>query len=85
MTEDRVRKIRDALAALEPTELTVIDDSAAHAGHAGAREGGHFRVQIASHQFTGLTTLARHRLVYAALAGEFRGQIHALSIEALLP
>jgi BolA protein len=86
MNVERVENLRRALqAALEPTELTVIDDSAAHAGHAGAREGGHFRVRIVSSRFAGLPPLARHRLVYEALAGQFKGQIHALSIEALLP
>lgn len=73
------------MQALEPLVLEVRDDSAAHAGHAGAREGGHFHVRIVSKRFVGLATLARHRLVYAALA-EWQGRgIHALSIEAHTP
>ena len=81
-----VEAIRAALAAqLGPTLLEVRDDSAAHAGHAGVREGGHFHVRIASSQFVDLTPIARHRLVYSALAGLMGRGIHALSIDALLP
>ena len=84
---DRVTRIRGLLiASLAPTELTVLDDSAAHAGHAGAREGGHYKVSVRSSRFQGLRPLARHRLVYAALAPLMgRGGIHALSIDARLP
>jgi BolA family transcriptional regulator, general stress-responsive regulator len=70
---------------LQPVSLSVRDDSAAHAGHAGAREGGHFHVQIASKLFVGLAPLARHRLVYDAVAGLLGQDIHALSIDARLP
>ena len=78
--------MRERLAqAFAPQALAVRDDSAAHAGHAGAREGGHFHVRIVSNRFAGLATLERHRLVYAALA-EWQGRgIHALSIEARTP
>jgi BolA protein len=69
-------------AALDPTWLEVRDDSAAHAGHVGAREGGHFAVRIESPQFAGLGLLARHRLVYTAVADLLRGGVHALQIEA---
>jgi BolA protein len=71
--------------ALAPTRLTVRDDSAAHAGHAGAREGGHYTVFIVSGRFAGLGPLARHRLVYAAAAPLLPGRIHALQINALTP
>ena len=71
--------------ALRPDLLEIRDDSALHAGHAGAREGGHFHVLIRSASFSGLLPLARHRLVYAA-AGDLLGRgIHALSIDARLP
>ncbi|MEK8033505.1 BolA family protein [Ideonella sp. DXS29W] len=70
---------------LEPIELQVHDDSAAHAGHAGAREGSHLSVQIVSHRFTGLTRLARHRLVYDALSTLMPQGIHALAIDARAP
>jgi BolA protein len=82
----RVTRLRAALeAALRPTHLEIIDDSAAHAGHPGAREGGHFRVCIASPLFEGRTTLQRHRLVYEALGGLMQRDVHALSIDARLP
>lgn len=80
----RVEAIRAALeAAFAPTSLTVRDDSHRHAGHAGARDGrGHFDVQIVSPAFAGLSSLARHRAVYAALGALMTTDIHALSIHA---
>jgi BolA protein len=72
-------------AALAPTQLRVRDDSADHAGHAGAREGAHFAVHVVTPRFAGLTALQRHRLVYAAAAPLLTGRIHALQIEALTP
>lgn len=78
--------IRAALQqALDPVELEVVDDSHRHAGHAGAREGGHYTVRIVSHRFDGLSRLARHRLVYDALQGLIRAGIHALAIQARSP
>ncbi len=71
--------------ALSPQRLVLRDDSAAHAGHAGAREGAHFAVWITSSRFAGLAPLARHRLVYAAAAPLLAGRIHALQIHALTP
>ncbi len=81
----RVAKLHAALAALEPVELDIRDDSARHAGHAGAREGGHFRVRIVSERFRGLRPLARHRLVYDAAALLLKGEVHALQIDARAP
>ena len=72
-------------SALAPTALTVRDDSAHHAGHAGAREGAHFAVHIVSSRFAGLRALQRHRLVYDAAAPLMAGRIHALQINALTP
>lgn len=72
-------------AALDPSELVVEDDSARHAGHAGAREGRHFNVRIASGRFQGLARVARHRLVYDALASLMPRGIHALAIDARVP
>jgi len=82
--ERRVEVIRDALErAFAPTVLEIRDDSQRHAGHAGARDGrGHFDVVIASAAFAGMSTLARHRAVYAALGGLMDTDIHALSIHA---
>jgi BolA family transcriptional regulator, general stress-responsive regulator len=73
-------------AALAPESLEIVDDSARHAGHAGARDGrGHFNVRIVSRAFAGLAPLARHRLVYAALGDMMQTDIHALSIVARAP
>jgi len=86
VSAERVALLRAALEqALQPTELEIRDDSAAHAGHAGAREGGHFHVRIASPRFVGLGPVARHRLVYDAAGSLLRTQVHALSIDARLP
>jgi BolA protein len=71
--------------ALQPTALEVQDDSHLHAGHAGAREGRHFSVRIASAQFAGRNRVARHRLVYDALRLLMPAGIHALAIEAHAP
>ena len=82
----RVERIRAALIArLAPLELVIRDDSAAHAGHAGAREGGHFSVLVVSEQFAGRSRMQRHQLVYAAVAELMRTDIHALSIQARTP
>ena len=72
-------------AALAPTALEVEDDSHLHVGHAGAREGRHFSVRIASPRFKGLTPVARHRLVYDALHALMPRGIHALAIDARVP
>lgn len=73
-------------AALEPTRLEISDDSHAHVGHAGARDGrGHFTVTIASARFQGLSPVARHRLVYDALGDMMETDIHALAIRASTP
>lgn len=72
-------------AALNPTNIRVQDDSHLHAGHAGAREGGHFTVHLTSARFTGLTRVARHRLVYDALGPLAPQRIHALAIVARAP
>jgi len=72
--------LRDALA---PSRLVVRDDSAMHAGHAGAASGGgHYDVTIVSERFAGHSRVARHRLVYDALRGLFPTQIHALAVTA---
>jgi len=80
-------EIRARLSVLEPESLEVFDDSADHAGHAGAREsgGGHFHVVIISSRFTGLGRIARHRLVYDPLRDLMPGRIHALAIDAHAP
>lgn len=72
-------------AAFEPSELEVHDDSHHHAGHAGAREGRHFRVRLVSERFAGKSRVARHRLVYSALEPLIERGIHALAIDARVP
>jgi BolA protein len=84
---DRVARIRAVLeAAFAPVTLEVVDDSARHAGHAGARDGrGHFNVAIVSDAFAGLSSIARHRAVYTAIGEMMTTDIHALSIRAQTP
>ncbi len=72
-------------AELDPSALQIRDDSADHAGHAGAREGGHFHVAVVSARFTGLQRVARHRLVYHCLSDLMQRGIHALAIDARAP
>ncbi|MGS0892283.1 BolA family protein [Burkholderia stagnalis] len=72
-------------AALAPRSLSVRDDSAQHAGHAGASAGGHYTVTIVSAAFAGKPRVARHRLVYDALADAMQRGIHALAIVAYTP
>ncbi|MGI4814331.1 MAG: BolA family protein [Janthinobacterium lividum] len=71
--------------ALSPVHLEIIDDSAKHAGHAGASSGGHFTVVIAAAAFAGKSRVGRHRLVYDALAEAMQRGIHALAIAAYTP
>lgn len=81
-----VAEIRATLQReLTPTSLEIFDDSPRHAGHAGAREGGHFRVEVVSSSFKGHAQLERHRLVYAAVAPLMGRGIHALNIVARTP
>ncbi|MGD2140797.1 MAG: BolA family protein [Burkholderiales bacterium] len=79
--------IRSRLAGLKPQTLEILDDSEAHAGHAGALEsgGGHFQVFLVSEAFEGKNKVARHRMIYAAVNDLMPGRIHALAIQALTP
>lgn len=78
------RKLTDAL---QPIRLAIVDESGRHAGHAGARPGGesHFRVEIVAAAFAGRSRVERQRLVYAALADELAGPVHALALSTLTP
>lgn len=80
----RVEKIHAALAAaFTDAEIAVQDDSHLHAGHAGAATGrGHFSVRVVTPAFEGLSLIARHRAVYAAVDTLMQTDIHALAIEA---
>lgn len=74
------------LASLKPSHLEIRDDSASHAGHAGAQSGGgHFFLTIVSDAFAGQPTIARHRQIYDLLGDLMHSRIHALSIKAHTP
>jgi len=84
----RADRIEAALrAAFAPLRLEVVDESHRHAGHAGARAGGqtHYAVLLVSDSFAGQPRVARHRLVNAALAGEFDTGLHALTLTLRTP
>lgn len=73
---------------LQPSDLEVLDESAAHAGHAGSNGtpyGTHFRVRITAPCFEGCSRVARHRLVYDALHDFIARGVHAIAIEAVAP
>lgn len=80
-----IAEIRARLAPLDATEISLHDDSASHAGHAGSGGGGHFDLTIVSAAFIGKNRVARHRMVYILLADLIPQRIHALSIKAFAP
>ncbi len=83
---DTVTEMQTRLSSLTPLSLDILDESAAHASHAGARSGGgHYRMRIVSAAFEGLGTVARHRAVYVALGDLMQNAIHALTIVATSP
>ena len=84
---NRVQRIETLLVrGLEAVTVEVEDDSARHAGHAGARSGGgHFNVVVVADRFRGMTTIERHRAVYDAVDEMMPAEIHALAIRALSP
>ena len=87
-TETRAARLEAVLtAAFSPTLLRVEDDSARHAGHAGAQEGGqtHYNVVVVSEAFQGMNRVARSRAVHAVLEPEFAGGMHALSLVLRTP
>jgi BolA protein len=79
--------MRTRLASLAPLTLDLRDESAQHAGHAGARPSGgsHWQLTIVSEAFRGKPAVARHRMIYEALGDLMERDIHALRIEALAP
>lgn len=85
---NRAQRIQAALeGAFPPARVQVADDSASHAGHAGATPGGetHYRVTVVSPAFAGMARVARSRAAHAVLAGEFAGGLHALSLSLQTP
>jgi BolA protein len=87
MSVERTEMIRERLTnSLQPVALEIIDDSAKHAGHAGAASGGgHFIVNIVAAAFKDKTLIQRHRLVYDAVDDIMHREIHALGIQARTP
>ncbi len=85
MSAETVELLRQRLQSLNPLSVVIEDESHRHAGHAGAREGGHYELLIIAEVFTGKNTVARHRLIYDAAGDLMRRGIHALSIRAFAP
>jgi BolA protein len=85
MSTEIVEQLRERLATLQPIKMVIADESHRHAGHAGARDGGHYHLEIVAAVFSGRTTVARHRLIYDAAGDLMRCGIHALSIRAFAP
>ena len=86
--QSRAARIEAILtAAFAPAHLKVTDDSAQHAGHAGAQPGGetHFSVTLVSEAFRGESRVARSRSVHAVLADEFAGGLHAVALTLRTP
>jgi len=77
--------IRARLGDLDATALEIEDQSAAHAGHAGAKSGAHFRLHVVSAAFAGQPRVLRHRMIYERLAGLLPGRIHALTMTLVTP
>jgi BolA family transcriptional regulator, general stress-responsive regulator len=83
---DTVSEMKQRLAVLEPEHIEIVDESARHAGHAGARSGGgHYQLTLIAAAFAGQNSMARHRAIYQALGDLMNTRIHALSITALAP
>lgn len=83
MTANTIRqKLEDAL---KPELIEIIDHSAAHAGHAGNKGGGHYNVTIVSEQFEGKSLVQRHQMIYQIMGDMMKDEIHALGINALTP
>ena len=85
MSAETAALLRERLSVLGPQSLDIEDESHLHAGHAGAKEGGHYKITIVAAAFAGQNTVKRHRLIHAAVGDLMRGRIHALSIRAFSP
>ncbi len=85
-TNETIAEIKARLAVLTPQHVEIIDESALHAGHAGAKSGGgHYQLTIVSPAFSGQNIVARHRAIYQALGDLMSTRVHALSITAYSP
>jgi BolA protein len=83
MTSEQIKQLLND--AFNPELIELLDNSAAHAGHAGAKSGGHYHVTIVAEAFEGKSLVQRHQLIYKALGDMMKQQIHALGINALSP
>jgi len=83
---NRPEKLRGLLSVFQPVHLEIVDESHLHAGHPGAREGGgHYKINIVSAQFSGKSSMERHRMIYSAVGEMLKHEIHALNITANTP
>ena len=83
---DTIEEIKRRLAVLSPEHIEIVDESALHAGHAGARSGGgHYQLILIAAAFAGQNSVARHRAIYQALGDLMNTRVHALAITALAP
>ncbi len=80
-----IEEITVRLQSLATSTMNIDDESAMHAGHAGNKGGGHFKLTMTSSHFCGKSQIMRHRLIYQILADLIPSKIHALSIHALAP
>ena len=85
MSGETIELLRQRLATLAPSSVAIEDESQRHAGHAGAKDGGHYKITIVAAAFAGHNTLRRHRMIHDAVGDLMRGRIHALSIRAFSP
>jgi BolA protein len=86
MPDGTIERMRARLDVLTPIEISIADESAMHAGHAGAASGGgHYRMTLVSAAFAGQPRVKRHRLVYDALADLMQREVHALAMTLLAP
>jgi BolA family transcriptional regulator, general stress-responsive regulator len=85
-TKNILERIEEHLEVLQPDSVELIDDSAKHAGHEGAKGGGgHFQLVIVSAQFENKSRQQRHRMIHAALGDMLEREIHAMAIKAYTP
>jgi BolA protein len=82
MSEKRIKLIRESLEKLSPSYVDIEDEGHLHIGHAGAKSGGHFKLNIVSESFKDKTTIERHRIIYKYLGDLMNTEIHAISIKA---
>ena len=82
MSEKRMKLIRESLEKLRPSSVDIEDEGHLHIGHAGAKSGGHFKLNIVSESFKDKSTIERHKIIYKCLNGLMNTEIHAISIKA---